>query len=120
MSSVTKSFVRARLNWVGAEDKNDILDHQITVDIIIDQQSRMPVGQVPLFGLYGSPVRPANYPFVLHNDGTVDFGDCAEVQERLQKFNIRQRRIEIGELATYDGDEGEAAYRIVAVEDLTA
>lgn len=99
-----------------AEDENK-LDHQVTVDLIIDRLTRESVGRHMVFGIYGSPVRDDVTPFLLHPNGKVDFGNNAEPGERFEKCNVRSRPIEVGELATWENDFTDWSLRIIAVQE---
>ena len=109
--------VRVRLEWIEAETKEDRLDHQITLDCVIDPDTMKIVGRFPIFGLYGSPVGEEAYPLILRADGRIDLGANSEIQSRFAHFNIREKRILTGEIATYTDDE-EWCCKIVAVTRL--
>jgi hypothetical protein len=113
-------YVRAR--WVATELAEDLdpLDHQVTIDLLVDADTQMAVGKQFCMGLYGSPVRDYLYPFILKSDATVDYGQwCSEAgEDRLQKFNALSRPIRIGEFATYEDRDSDWVMKLVQVQEL--
>jgi hypothetical protein len=71
------------------------------IDLLIDPVTRLASHRHPFFGLYGSPLREANYPFCLKLNGLLDFGGYAE-EERLNRINLRDKPIRVGEYVTYE------------------
>lgn len=115
MNTTAQTCVRARLVWIDAKNKDEELDHQMLVDLVVDPETGMCVGGQPSFGVYGSPARDFSFPFVLRANGIVDYGANADDAERFDTLNIRARRIEQGEVVTYTGTDGEVSYRIAKV-----
>jgi hypothetical protein len=114
-------YVRAR--WISTElaEELDPLDHQVTIDLMIDRDTEMAVGKQFCMGLYGSPVRDYLYPFILKRDGTVDYGQwCSEAgqEDRLQNFNALSRPIRIGEIATFRDSDCDWVMRLVQIQEL--
>lgn len=112
-------YVRARwipLDLDGGENK---LDHQITIDLLMDAETQMFTGKQFCMGLYGSPARTNCYPFMIKFDGTVDYGEfCESNEERLHKFNGLLRPIKIGEVASYDDNDLGWVMRLDTIQDL--
>lgn len=104
--------VRVHLEYVDAENRDEAISSQILLDMTVESESLLPDPRLPNFGVYGSPIGDECYPFVLRNDGKMDFGSNAETQDRFHHLNITKRRIEVGQMVTYTDDEGEFTYRV--------
>lgn len=113
-------YVRARWLPLEVADDEDPLDHQVTIDLMIDAETRMAVGKHFCMGVYGSPVRHYSYPFTLKADGSIDYGQwCSEAREdRFQKFNALSHPIQIGEFFTYEDSDGDWVMKVVEVQEL--
>jgi hypothetical protein len=81
------------------------------LDLIVDE-SKVPLTRVPFFGLAGRWKQGGeNYPFVLYQDGIMDFGAGWDEDSRYYKTNIREKAIIVGEYFTIDDGE-EDTYRV--------
>lgn len=112
---VNHQFARVRLVPVVSEDKDDEIDNQILIDLVIDPEANRALGSQPCFGIYGSPVRDDCYPFLLLKNGDVDFGSNCDASVRFERLNLRDRPIRIGEVVTYASDSEEWCCKIVSI-----
>lgn len=112
---VKPQFARVRLVPLTSEDKDEEIDNQIMVDLVIDPEMNRALGSQPCFGIYGSPVRDECYPFLLLKNGDMDYGSNCDARFRFEKLNIRDRPIRIGEVVTYANDSEEWCCKIVSI-----
>lgn len=112
-------YVRVRWITVDLDEGEDKLDHQITIDLMMDVETQMVSGKHFCMGLYGSPARTNCYPFMIKGDGTVDYGEfCEGDNERIHKFNGLLRPIKRGEVASYDDNDLGWVMKIDTIQEL--
>jgi hypothetical protein len=107
--------VRVLAQW-----RDDPTEAPLTVDLRIDPQSGAIIGRWDVFGAFdlnGERCRP----FVLRDDGTIEFGDGVEGRRPPHKTNLRDTPVTIGaEFNVHWNDKDCGAYRIVKVAVLGA
>lgn len=114
--SIDAKAVRVRLVYAHADDRDDEVAYQLTLDLIIDPTSSASVGKAPAFGIYGPPLGSV-WPFILQMDGSVDYGDHEDAAQG-ETLNIREKAIRTGEFVTFRTDGEDESYKIVSVTDL--
>ncbi len=111
-------FVRVKLVWLETPLSTGDIESQILIDLKVDEESKEVFGNHPAFGILGSLNQGEMYPFVMRQDGRIDFGNSHDVTERYWETNLRKRAIKKGELITVEDEAGIHTYRIEAVNIL--
>lgn len=118
--------VRIFLRSVDGEDDDIPGESKLTIDARLGEDNRI-VGKWALLGFEGKLDSPNTiWPFILRSDGDVDFGYGPELLQRPEiairhwNFNIREKRIAVGELATFSNSEDKEpdTYRIHQIVEL--
>ena len=115
------AFERIVLIYVAKPEDEDPEGWDITVDLTLDE-NRMPVVAGPVFGARGGLTKTAKRvaPFVLHADGTLDWGSDWE-DDRWSEFNLisAARPVVVGEVFTLTLEGGgEDVYRVARSVEL--
>lgn len=88
-------YIRAKLVWT-----DDPVDSPYLFDLLIDSNDRV-LGKWPIYGVLCDESGKSTYPFILNNEGRIDFGPEYEAGERYENTNLRDRAIRKGEYVTF-------------------
>jgi hypothetical protein len=104
---------------IAAEYPQDKDEYPLSFDFFLDDAMK-PTGNFYSHGLSGRPEQDGKcFPFVLLEDGTIDFGVSFEdEQDRYWKTNARETKIEQGATFKVTVGEQEYEYQIVNLADL--
>ena len=94
----------------------DYIGYAITVIAHVDEENRLQTRFHT--GFMGSLTKDSQrlYPFVLRNDGTIDFGFDGDYEETA-KLNLFGRNLSVGDPVSYQADdEEEEIYKITAID----
>jgi hypothetical protein len=113
--STNSRDVRVLAQW-----RDDPREAPLTVDLRIDAHNGSVIGGWDVFGAFDLDGKDCR-PFVLREDGTVEFGDGQHGERSSQKTNLRDVAIKVGAFFNVHwNDEDCGQYRIVKVAVLGA
>ncbi|MBN8607994.1 MAG: hypothetical protein J0L81_13845 [Caulobacterales bacterium] len=88
------------------------------LDGILSEEGLLAKGE--FYGVESWSKTTERYPFVLLEDGDIDYGDWCDPPERFMKSNFRKRFMRSGEIVTFDSEGGSHEYQIIKVTRTTA
>jgi hypothetical protein len=100
--------------------RDDPTEAPMTVDLRIDSKSGAIIGYWDVFGAFNLDGKHCR-PFVLRDDGTIEFGDGVEGKRPPLNSNLRDTPIRVGgEFTVHWNEKDCGVYRIVKVAVLGA
>jgi hypothetical protein len=89
------------------------------LDVVVGHDGIV-VGSDPIFGFQGElgSRKGVSMPFVLYDDGTVDYGEQYELSDRILKLDLRAGKVQIGRLVRLTGNEVDETFRVSEVKPI--
>ena len=112
---MTSKFVRVTAKHIVRDGSEPM--PKIQFDLKIDDETKAVLGKWKIFCVFGSYKEDGQdiHPFVLHEDGRVDYGTDWE-EGRFGETNIREKPMEVGTYFEFtDSDEETYTYGITTV-----
>jgi hypothetical protein len=104
-----------RLGRIVLED-TQAAHQQVTVDLVF--QGNAVKGGIPHFGVWLDRSEGSICPFVLNENGEVDFGTGYGGEDRVYQFDILTAPIGIGQQIGWRSDQYETQMKVVSVTQL--